>query len=146
MKITIRTLTFVMLAGLLSATAASAQVTERMQFTTTFPFTAGNTKYPAGSFTISPSDDTDNGVLEISNGTTTTLLVVEPESANPNQPVKDEVVFKKYGDQYVLSDIWDSADGTGARLETSKAEQRHAKKGAPTKESVSASRGPAPRS
>jgi hypothetical protein len=55
--------------------------------------------------------------------------------------VKDEVVFKKYGNQYVLSEIWDSADGTGARLAVSQSEQRHAKKeGTPTKESVTTSR------
>jgi hypothetical protein len=147
MKIAIRTGMFVVLAGLMGATVASAQVTETIQFQTTFPFTVGNTSYPAGSFTIKPAEDTDLSVLEISNGTTTTLLVVEAESPEPNQPVKDEVVFKKYGDQYVLSDIWDQSDGTGARAEMSRAEQRQAKQqGTPTKESVSTSRRTASRS
>jgi hypothetical protein len=143
MKIGIRTLMFVTLTGLVGATTANAQVTETMQFKTAFPFTVGNTTYPAGTFTVKPADDGDNTVLEISDGKTTTLLEVQPETAGPNQRVNDEVVFKKYGNQYVLCDIWDQADGSGVRTETSRAEQRYAKKhGAePTRESVSASRG-----
>jgi hypothetical protein len=142
MMMFIRTLMFGALTTLMGATAAHAQVTEAMQFKTTFPFTVGNTKYPAGSFTIKPADDGDNTVLELTNGKITTVVLVEPEAPNPNQAVKDEVVFNKYGDEYVLNEIWDSADGTGARAERSLAETRHAKKhGAPTKESVSSSRG-----
>jgi hypothetical protein len=143
MKIGVRTLLFVMLTGLVGATAASAQVTETMQFKTTFPFTVGNTTFPAGSFTVKPADDGDNTVLEISSGKTVALLEVEPETMGPNQQVRDEVVFKKYGDQYVLCDIWDQADGSGVHAQTSRAEQRYAKKhgGEPTRESVSVSRG-----
>jgi hypothetical protein len=141
MKIGIRTATFVMLAGLVGASAAHAQVTDTMQFKTAFPFTVGNTTYPAGSFTVKPADDVDLNVMELSNGTTTTLITLEPEMPAPNQSLKDEVVFKKYGDKYVLSDIWDSAAGSGARAEMSTAEKRHAKKnGPPTKESVQCSK------
>jgi hypothetical protein len=141
MKHAIRTLGFVMLMGLAGAAAASAQVTETIEFQTTFPFTVGNTTFPAGSFSVKPADDTDQTVMELSNGTTTALIVVEPQSADVNDRVKDEVVFNKYGDQYVLSQIWDAADQTGVRTETSVAEKRQAKKlGTPTRESVTASR------
>jgi hypothetical protein len=142
MKTIVLSLMFASLTTLIGATAASAQMTERMQFKTTFPFTAGNTTYPAGTFSVKPADDADNTVLEISNGTTTTLLVVQPEELHPNQKVKDEVVFRKYGDRYVLSDIWDASSGTGARAEMSAAERRHAAKhhGKPTKESVPSSK------
>jgi hypothetical protein len=143
MKNGIRTLTFITLTALLGATAAHAQVTEAVHFKTAFPFTVGNTTYPAGTFTVKPADDGDYSVLEISNGKITTLLEVEPETAGANQRVKDEVVFNKYGDQYVLSDIWDQADQSGVHAQPSKAGQRHAKKhGAePTKESVSTAKG-----
>ena len=143
-KIVTHTVMFVAAAALIGATVASAQVTETVQFKTAFPFTVGNTTYPAGSFTIKPADDGDNTLLEVSNGSIATLLLVEPEQPNPNQPVKDEVVFKKYGDRYVLSDIWDQADGTGVRAQPSIAERRHAAKhGEPTRESVSTSKNPA---
>ena len=141
MKTTVRTMMFVTLTALVGATAAHAQVTDKMEFKTAFPFTVGNTKYPAGSFTVRPADETDPNVLEITNGTITTLVMVEPELPRPTQAVKDEVVFKKYGNEYVLREIWDGADGTGARTEMSPAERHHSKKnGAPTKESVTASK------
>lgn len=140
MRMPVRTL-FVAAIALLGATAAQAQITETITFKTNFPFTVGNTTYPAGSFNVKRADDTDVSVLEITNGTTATLFAIEPESQAPTQKVKDEVVFKKYGDNYVLSDIWDSVDGTGARAEVSRAEQRHAKKhGTPTKASVKSAR------
>jgi hypothetical protein len=51
-----------------------------------------------------------------------------------------QVVFNKYGDQYVLSQIWDTADGSGAKLEATPVERRLAEqRGSPTTESVNAS-------
>jgi hypothetical protein len=146
MKNSLRMLMFVPLVGLLGVTAAHAQVTETIQFKTAFPFTVGDTTLPAGHYTIRPANDgTDLSVLEISNGMRSALLLVEPESPrNINQPVKDEVVFNKYGDRYVLSDIWDAADGSGSHVEMSPAEQRQiAQSGSPTQESVNSVRGDA---
>jgi len=142
MKRAIRLMGFAMLAGLASVATAQAQVTVRMEFDTSFAFSAGNATFPAGHFTIRPVDDNEQTVLELSNGIVTTLVVVQPQSGKVNDPVKDIVVFNKYGgDQYVLSEIWDSADQAGARTEASVVERRHARKhGHPAKESVTARR------
>lgn len=142
MRMPVPTLLCAAALALIGATSVHAQVTETITFKTTFPFTVGNTTYPAGSFTVKRADDNDLSVLEITNGTTATIFEIEPESAAPTQKVKDEVVFKKYGEHYVLSDIWDSADASGARAQVSRAEQRHAKKhgGEPMKTSVKSSR------
>jgi hypothetical protein len=142
MRMPVSTLLCAAAITLIGAMPARAQVTETITFKTTFPFTVGNTTYPAGSFTVKRADDNDLSVLEITNGTTGTIFEVQPESAPPTEKVKDEVVFKKYGEHYVLSDIWDSADASGARAQVSRAEQRHAKKhgGEPTKTSVKSSR------
>lgn len=142
MKRAIRVMGFAMLAGVASVAAAHAQVTVPIEFNTSFSFSAGNSTFPAGHFTIRPVDDNEQTVLELSNGTVTTLIVVQPQSGNVNDPVKDIVVFNKYGgDQYVLREIWDSADQSGARTEESVIQRRHARKhGAPAKESVTARR------
>jgi hypothetical protein len=142
MKNAIRVMGFAVLAALAGVATAQAQITVPMEFKTAFSFSAGNTTFPAGRFTIRPVDDNEPSVLELSNGTVTTLVVVQPQSGNANDPVKDVVVFNKYsGDQYVLSEIWDSTDQSGARTEASVVEQRHAKKhGTPAKESVTATR------
>jgi hypothetical protein len=135
-----RTLMFVPLIGLIGVTQAHAQVTETMRFQTTFPFTVGEITYPAGTYTIRPANDQAN-IMEISSGTKATIFTVDFEKAGPNRQVQDQVVFNKYGDQYVLSQIWDTADRSGAKLEATSVERRLAEqRGSATTESVAASR------
>ena len=43
---------------------ASAQITGAVEFTTSFPFTVGNTTVPAGNYTIRPDDDNPQ-ILEL---------------------------------------------------------------------------------
>ena len=102
------------LTVVLGATRADAQMVEPLRFTTTFAFTAGGETFPAGTYTIRPMD-VDPTVIEIANasGTKTKIFVVEPAGARLNQKIDDEVVFKKQGDQYTLSQIWDGADHVG---------------------------------
>jgi hypothetical protein len=100
---------------------ANAQVNEAIKFTTTFPFSAGNTTFPAGAYTVRPLEN-DHSVMLISNGTNMKLLDVIPTGTAAKQPVKDEVVFRKEPAGYVLSQIWDAADGSGVQTIPSKAE------------------------
>jgi hypothetical protein len=102
------------LAAVVGATRANAQMVEPLRFTTTFAFTAGGATFPAGTYTIRPMD-IDPTVLEITNasGTQTKIFIVEPAGSKTNQKIDDEVVFKRQGDQYTLSQIWDGADQVG---------------------------------
>ncbi len=136
-----RTLMFVPLIGLIGVTQAHAQVTEMMRFHTTFPFIAGDVTYPAGTYTIRPADNQAN-IMEIShNGMNASVFTVDFEKPSPNRQVLDQVEFNKYGDQYVLSQVWDTADGTGAKVEATPVERRLAEqRGSATTESVSAAR------
>jgi hypothetical protein len=98
----------VVLAGVHNA---SAQIENQLDFTTSFAFTVGNTTVPAGRYTITPVED-DSWVLELKGGRTSVLI--ETQSATPNEaPSKDEIVFQRYGDQYVLKNIWIEGSGTG---------------------------------
>jgi hypothetical protein len=100
-------------------------VTNPVEFKTTFPFTVGAAMVPAGTHTIRP-DDTDPGVLELS-GTHASVLF-QTNSATPRQtPSKSEVVFKRYGDGYVLKDIWVEGSSDGAEVIASHGEKRAAK-------------------
>jgi len=104
---------------------ASAQITGPVEFTTAFPFTVGNATVPAGSYTITP--DVDNpSILQLSGVRTSVLF--EANSAQAREtPSKTEVVFKRYGDGYVLKDIWMEGESTGAESMTAEAE-RHVMK------------------
>jgi hypothetical protein len=98
-----------MFAGIQSA---SAQITYPVEFTTSFPFTVGNSTVPAGSYTVTPDDD-NPAMLRVTGAHTS--VFVETQNAAPRQvPAKTEVVFNRYGDGYVLKAIWIEGSNEGA--------------------------------
>ena len=110
---------------LASVQNASAQVTDPVTFTTSFPFTVGYATVPAGSYTIRPDDD-NPAVFELTGAHTSVLFQTENASARET-PSKTEVVFKRYGDGYVLKNIW--VEGSTSGAETLAVEgERHAAK------------------
>jgi hypothetical protein len=134
------------LSGLLcligSATAIAQQFSDKVAFATTFPFSVGNTTLPAGKYVVRPLED-DKSVLEVSGVNTTTTVMFDVEPTSSEQPHnKGEVVFKKYGDKYVLSEVWQEGSTAGALAVKSRLEQMHEKKAgaAPTKQSVATSK------
>ncbi len=125
----------VLLAGLHDA---SAQIENQLDFTTSFAFTVGNATVPAGSYTITPVED-DPWVLELKGGRTSVLI--ETLSATPEEvPSRDEIVFQRYGDQYVLKNIWTEGSGTGYVTETAVREEHISRHhgGAPSESRVAA--------
>jgi hypothetical protein len=124
-----------------TAASANAQVLDRITFRTNFPFVAGNTTLPAGSYTVTPMDD-DPSVLELSNGKVSVLLDTEGDQPG-RAPSKTEVTFNKYGNTYVLHEIVDPEAQGGAVILPSHAEKRHQKAhGTPTPQAVAASKTP----
>jgi hypothetical protein len=105
--------TVLIAAGILFASAgvANAQLANPIEFTTTFPFTVSGKTMPAGRYTASPLP-MDPAILQISNGRSAVMLLTENDVPTVH-PRRDEVTFVKRGDSYVLSEIWDSASGTG---------------------------------
>jgi hypothetical protein len=81
-------------------------------------------------------------VLELSDGKVTVLL--ETEGTRPSRPPsKSEVTFNKYGDTYVLREIWDAEAQSGAVMVSSRAEKRHEKaNGKATQQGVPATKSP----
>lgn len=104
---------------------ASAQIPNLVEFTTSFPFTVGSATIPAGTYTIRPDDDSPT-ILELSGGRVNVFFETNNASASDNAP-KTEVVFKRYGNTYILKDIWVKGSPSGAESVTAEGE-RHAKK------------------
>jgi hypothetical protein len=105
---------------------ASAQVTDAVKFKTSFPFTVGNATMPAGSYMIRP-DDSDPLVLQLIGPRGSVFF--ETENATPREtPAKSEVVFKRYGDGYVLKDIWVAGPTEGAEVVAGHGERHAAKR------------------
>ena len=132
--ITILTIGLLTVAGVRES---SAQIDTAIDFTTTFPFMVGNTTLPAGNYSIAPVDDEEQ-TLELKGGKTAVLFMTESAQAK-DLPAKSEIVFRKYGNQYVLKNIW--VEGTQAGFATEKSVgERHLAKSdaAPTESRVAA--------
>ena len=118
------------LLWLAGAQTASAQVIDTIEFTTTFPFTVGYATVPAGRYTITPDDD--NGqMFRLTGERSAVFFQADAEQARTAAP-KTEVVFKRYGDSYVLKDIWIEGSADGVETKAVEAEHhaaKHAAKG-----------------
>lgn len=130
---------FTAAATVSSVGLAHAQVTDPIEFTTSFPFTVGNTTMPAGSYEI--RRDTDNGTvyrIESPRKHIGALFEVEPTSVT-RTPARSEVVFKRYGQGYVLKSVWEEGSNEGVQTVMLEMEKHHVKHGgAVTEEHVPA--------
>lgn len=143
-KLVRNSLSMLILAVWIWPAAAGAQMAAGITFSTKFPFTAGNTKFPAGNYTIKPVD-TAQEFMEITgtDGKAVSAFFETLTTDLPNTPAKNEIVFKKYGENYVLGEIHEAGSRTGRMSLKTHAENQHAKKsGPPTKETVATAKIP----
>jgi predicted aspartyl protease len=114
------------LLSLLSVMPLAAQIDNGVDFTTSFPFYAGNAKMPAGSYKISQTD-IDSSVLQIqsSDGAHSALVEFIPTHAEQPHPQSD-VTFHKYGDTDYLNRIWVNGQRYGMKVDPTKAETKAA--------------------
>src|ERR1700756_3302422 len=114
------------LLSLLSVIPLAAQIADGVDFTTSFPFYAGNAKMPAGSYKITQSD-MDESILQIqSNDGVHSALVefIPTHSAQPHP--QSDVTFHKYGDTEYLNRIWVQGQKYGMKVDPTKAETKAA--------------------
>ncbi len=112
------------LVGVVGVGTAHAQVTERLQFKTSFPFTVNGTKLPAGTYMLGPASDMDLSVLRVSNGKNSAILLTIPEGPKQGEPKDNAIIFNRDGDHYVLSEVWDADEDSGAEPVGLRSEQR----------------------
>jgi hypothetical protein len=106
---------------------ASAQITNPIEFTTAFPFTVGNSTMPAGAYTIRPDGD-NPAILELTGKHGSVLF--QTDSAQSDRPAaKTEVVFKRYGNEYLLKNVWLEGSTYGAETLAQEGERHVAKHG-----------------
>jgi hypothetical protein len=107
-------------------------------FTAPAPFTVGESKFPAGTYTIvqEPNIQTEWQIYNASRANSA-FFSTEPGDANTSNQ-KSEVSFHKYGDNLVLKEFSVAGIATNYVVETSYAEKKASKAGSPTKVSVPA--------
>jgi hypothetical protein len=124
------------LIGTLVASGAMAQTNE-IEFKAPGPFLAGQTSFPAGTYTLRQSQD-DLTAWEIfgdSKSASAWLLTEPMDSEGPKS--KTELTFHKYGNTLVLKQIWVQGNVSYV-VHTDYAERKAAKAGTPTKVAVPA--------
>jgi hypothetical protein len=114
------------LLSLLSVMPLAAQIVDGVEFTTSFPFYAGNAKMPAGSYKITQSD-MDESILQIqsNDGVHSALVEFIPTHSAQPHPHSD-VTFHKYGDTEYLNRIWVEGQQYGMKVDPTKAEMKTA--------------------
>jgi hypothetical protein len=127
------------LLSLLSVMPLAAQIDNGVDFTTSFPFYAGNAKMPAGSYKITHSD-MDESILQIqSNDGVHSALVDFIPTQSPQLHPHSDVTFHKYGNAEYLNRIWVQGQEYGMKVEPTKAETKAAANANVVEHSLSAS-------
>jgi hypothetical protein len=104
------------LLSLLSAMPLAAQVANSVDFTTSFPFYAGNAKMPAGSYKVTQSD-IDASILQIQSNDGVHSVFVDTIPTHSAQPhPHSDVTFHKYGDTEYVNCIWVEGQEYGMKL------------------------------
>jgi hypothetical protein len=116
MKIPLRSAFVVALFTLVGASAAHAQMTDPMKFTTTFSFSAGKVNFAPGTYVARPLDG-DPSVVCIQNEHGGKTAMVSGVGDRPrHEPAMSEVTFVREGSRLVLKSLWDGSDSEGLNV------------------------------
>ena len=110
------------LLSLLSVMPLAAQIDNGVDFTTSFPFYAGDTKLPAGHYKVTqPDANADLLLVESINGAHSVFVEFAPtRSAQPHR--QSDVTFQKYGDADYLNRVWIEGQNYGIKIAPGKVE------------------------
>jgi hypothetical protein len=118
--------------------AGQAQITSQLDFKMSQPFTVANTTLPAGNYIVRPFSG-EQVLLEIANASGKPIVIVEAEPAQPGAGQSgSHLVFNRYKNLLVLSQIFPGGGNTGYQLVQGHLEKQAAQTEKPTKESVTA--------
>ncbi len=98
----------------------------KMKANIPFDFTVGKTKLPAGSYTVDSS--IAQGCLRISAADRSKNLFVNVFGGETSRkPSQAKLVFRRYGNQYFLWQVWNEGSSTAMHLPKSRAERELAR-------------------
>ena len=108
--------------SLLSVMPLAAQMDTGVDFTTSFPFYAGNAKLPAGNYRVLQPDMSAD-ILQIQDRDNFRSTFVGFTPTQSLQPHRNSAVrFEKYGDTDYLDRVWISGQTYGVKADPTKVE------------------------
>ena len=109
--------------SLLSAMPLVAQIDNGVDFTTSFPFYAGDTKLPAGHYKVTQPDINEDllQVESLNDGAHSVFVQFWPtQSLQPHS--QSDVAFQKIGNTDYLNGVWIEGQNYGIKIAPSKDE------------------------
>ena len=91
-----------------------------------FDFTAGQSIFPAGKYTIRPAGWIKSAVIRITSEDGKASAFLSTHSAQSVQS-RDVVIFHRYGDQYFLFQVWAVGEAIGLEIPKSSMERQAAR-------------------
>lgn len=117
----------VVLLSLLVAVATvsvMAQVRSRVTAQIPFGFSVANQTMPAGSYVIQAQAGANQMVLIRSTESKSAVFALTQGKQAKNAPDQTKLVFRRYGSQYYLAQIWTKGEEAGTEFPVSKSERQ----------------------
>ena len=119
----LKTITMVGALIILSAVSGRAQAGAGFTVVVPFDFTVSGKVLPAGEYVVARSTQGSEGLMiRARDGKGGAYLQTMSVQTEENQ-TQTKVVFKRYGDEYFLSQVWISGRSTGRELRKSRQER-----------------------
>jgi len=126
----INTLTgLVLLLAVAAPLHAGSILNHEMTVSVPFGFIAGDKSLPAGDYSVQVNPERGSVVLHQEGQSPLMLLTNQRESTNTSP--RGKLVFKRYGANFFLSEVWNQDNATGQALTPSAAEKEMAHKRQP---------------
>jgi hypothetical protein len=107
-----------------AAVSVMAQVRARVTAQIPFAFSVANQTMPAGEYSIQSQAAANQSVLIRSNDSKAAVFALTQGKQGKRDSDKTKLVFRRYGNQYFLAQIWTKGDVMGTELPTSKSERQ----------------------
>ena len=121
----LKTIAMLGLFFVLAVMTANAQTGRGIEVSVPFDFAAGETKLKAGDYTIKRIS---KDAVQLRNAQAKTSVIVMAPLAiqQTRNDAPERLVFKRYGNEYFLSQVWTNRAADGRGLFASKTENRQA--------------------
>ncbi|MGC0774256.1 MAG: hypothetical protein WB543_15085 [Candidatus Acidiferrum sp.] len=118
------------MAGMMLLTAVSytrvAQAQEVLVFNIPFAFVAGNSLLPAGEYKVQVSGPTHVLQLVDRKDSAASAFLGTNEAVATEIQSESKLIFQRYGDRYILSQVWTAGNSRGRQLVKSAREKEMA--------------------
>jgi hypothetical protein len=124
-KMMLKAITMLSLFITMAAASSFARTNEKLFFYVPFNFTVGSTNLPAGQYTIEPIGIARLIIRNADGDAIGTAVTVNVQSSTTQK--QSQLMFRRYGNQYFLAQIWTEGDNQGRELIQSQIEQELSK-------------------